>query len=102
MSTHSAIGGAVPQWTLGDRMAKARRSAGIGSQNMADYLDMTRQTITNYETDRTRPPRSVLIAWALSTGVPFEWLDTGQESPDGPGDQGIASTTCSIHYLNVA
>ena len=32
----------IPQWDLADRMAKSLRTAGIGVQEMADYLDVHR------------------------------------------------------------
>lgn len=67
----------VPQWTLGDRLRKAREHAAISSQQMADALDLSRNSITNYEHGRTRPSTLVLRAWALATGVPLEWLRTG-------------------------
>jgi transcriptional regulator with XRE-family HTH domain len=66
----------TPAWTLGDRLAKARSAAGIGSQDMADRLGVVRNTITNYEHDRTRVPHAVVVLWAQETNVPLDWLIT--------------------------
>lgn len=69
---------------LGDRLAKSLHVAGITSNDMADELEVSRTTISNYLNDRTHPKRLYLRMWALKTGVPIEWLETGQlpESPD--------------------
>ena len=82
------------EWTLGDRLAKARRHAGLTSSEMGDELGVTRYTVHNYETDRTTPRRATLIAWALRCGVPFEWLAHGDTAPapDGASEQGSAPT----------
>ncbi|HXJ24620.1 MAG TPA: helix-turn-helix transcriptional regulator [Streptosporangiaceae bacterium] len=70
-ATHPAT---VPQWTLGDRMRKARETAGLKQTDMAEDLGIGRSSIINYESDKAQPPRSVLIAWALRCGVDYEWL----------------------------
>ena len=62
------------QWTLGDRLAKARRAAGISSQEMAEALEITRNTVGNYEHGRTIPGRAMIMAWAAITNAPIEWL----------------------------
>jgi transcriptional regulator with XRE-family HTH domain len=65
---------AVPTFTLGDRLAKARSLAGISAQEMANQLGVSRNTISNYENDRTTPPRSVVILYAELCDVPEWWL----------------------------
>lgn len=86
--------GGVPTWDLADRLQKARRTAGIGVQQMADDLGYTRKTIGDYLNGRTAPRRSVIVAWAIRCGVSPAWLEHGvdidlRDGPDdGPG-QGI-------------
>ena len=63
---------------------------------IADELEVSRDTISNYLAGRTRTPRAVLIAWAFRTGVPLEWLLTGEEPQDNPG------ATNTIRYLTAA
>ena len=67
----------VPQWTLGDRMRKARETAGLKQTDMAEEIGIGRSSIINYESGRAVPPRPVLVAWALRCAVPYEWL-TGE------------------------
>lgn len=74
---HDLPTGTVPEWTLGDRLRKARTWAGLTTEELAEDLDVTSRTVTNYETDHTRPRRPVVALWALRTGVAFEWLDGG-------------------------
>lgn len=62
---------------MGDRLAKARRYAGIDQADMARRLHLNRNTIGNYENDRTGPrgvPYPVLVAWAAECGVTVAWL----------------------------
>lgn len=67
----------VPQWTLGDRLRKAREHAGLKQTDMAAEIGIGRSSIINYESDKAAPPRPVLVAWALRCAVPYEWL-TGE------------------------
>jgi transcriptional regulator with XRE-family HTH domain len=64
----------VPQWTLGDRLRKAREHAGLKQTEMAEEIGIGRSSIINYESDKAKPPRPVLVAWALRCAVPYEWL----------------------------
>jgi transcriptional regulator with XRE-family HTH domain len=78
----------APQWTLGDRMRKAREHAGLKQTELALATGISRASITNYETGKSTPSRPVLLSWAMATAVPVSWLRDGTEdySPDpGPG-----------------
>jgi len=83
MSTMTTDPGRVPDWTIGDRLSKALRSSGIGVQEMAQSLGLSRNTLTNYLHDKTRVPRPTLILWAMRTGVSLSWLETGIPPEDG-------------------
>ena len=65
----------IPAWTIGDRMAKARRAAGISTAAMCDYLGIHRNSCNAYEHDRARPPKYILRLWAIRCAVPADWLD---------------------------
>lgn len=67
----------VPEWTLGDRLAKARNAARISVEQMAAELGVSRNTVTNYEHDKTPAKRAVVRTYAATTGVPLEWLEGG-------------------------
>lgn len=78
--------GSVPQFDLADRMRKALRTAGVGVQEMADYLGVSRNTVGTWINGKIDPSKQSVRLWALRTGVPFEWLLNGEiPSPDGPG-----------------
>lgn len=70
----------TPEWTLGDRMAKARRDAGFTAQEIAARIGISRKSVWNYEHDTTKPLTPILRAWAEVTGTYVEWIETG-ESP---------------------
>lgn len=64
----------IPQWTLGDRLAKARDVAGLSTYAIAELLGVSRNTVTNWETGSTNPKRYAVEAWARATGVDVAWL----------------------------
>lgn len=64
-------------FTFGDRLRKARKESGIGSQDMADLLETSRTTISNYEAGRTEPPVTAVAKWAEITDVDLVWLIVG-------------------------
>lgn len=70
-------------FTLGDRLAKALAVANMSNQDMAEALDVSRNTVSNYINGNTHPKRLYLKEWAVRTGVPPEWLETGHV-PHGP------------------
>ncbi|AEL98197.1 transcriptional repressor [Mycobacterium phage BigNuz] len=104
MSITTERGYVVPQWDLADRLAKSLRFSGVSVQEMADHLELHRNTISGWMNGRGKTPkRAMLIAWAFKTGVPYEWLANGVESPDnGPDDDGGSrlgeSNPRPIHY----
>lgn len=73
----------LPQYA---RLHLARFMSGLEIQELADRMDISRGTVSNYEdADYTRQrQRSTIRLWALATGYPFEWLADGvPQSPDG-------------------
>ncbi len=78
--------GQIPQWTMADRLRKARDHAGLSQAELADAIGVSRNSISSYETGSIQPRRIVLNAWSLTTGVPLAWITTG-EMPDG--DDGV-------------
>jgi len=76
------IAGTVPQWTTRDRLRKAREITGQSQAEFAKDLGVSRGTVKNYESGAISAyRRPTLLAWAMRSGVPLEWLLTGQESP---------------------
>lgn len=77
---------AVPAWDLGDRMRKSLRHAGIETQEMADYLGVSRTSVSNWLNGHNRPSKPAIRLWALRTGVPFAWLSDGLSAPGESGN----------------
>lgn len=67
----------IPPILLGDRMRIALRHAEIGAGDMAEYLGVGRNTVSTWINGKHQPSRPALRLWALRTGVPLEWLETG-------------------------
>lgn len=72
----------IPEWTVGDRLAKARQSARVSRDEMAQLLGVHRNTVSNYERGTTAPSVAVLRVWAQRCEVPFEWLRSGEVGLD--------------------
>lgn len=66
----------APEWTLGDRIRRARRNAGMDRLALARKLGVSRQTIGFWENDETQPRRfaETLDLLAEITGVDRDWL----------------------------
>ena len=78
--------GVVPAWELFDRLRKAREWRGLEQADLARDLGVSRNTISAAERGKTQPRRSLLMAWAMRTGVSLHWLLTGSaRSGGGPG-----------------
>lgn len=82
MSTQTT--GTIPNWTLGDRLRKARAITGMTTREFAERIGVSHGTITNAEGDKRAVRPITIKAWAMATGVDIEWLQTGHGS-GGPG-----------------
>jgi transcriptional regulator with XRE-family HTH domain len=64
----------VPAWTLGDRLRKARATAGLTRPQLAAGVGVSVRAIAAAETDERAPGQLELGRWAQVTGVPVGWL----------------------------
>lgn len=71
----------IPPETLGWRLRRALDFAGIGVEELADELEVSRKTVGNWAHDRNRPSPTTLKVIALRLGVPHEWLKDGATVP---------------------
>lgn len=86
----------IPSMTIGDRLRRSRKAAGIKSGQMAVLLSVDANTISNYENDRiTNYPMTRMRRWAEVTGVPVDWLLGGSE-------QAMQVRPCGLRYWRVA
>jgi transcriptional regulator with XRE-family HTH domain len=80
----------IPEWSLGERLRKARAWAGVSVEQLAADIGRTSRTIRNYENDATTAPLLVLKCYAMRTRVPVRWFQTGEDC--GPDDDPEVST----------
>lgn len=85
MTNTAPLGGDVPEWTLGNRLWRARSHLGVTQQELATRLGIGLQQVKNGESDKRAPRRGVILGWAVATGVDPNWLENG--TPGG-GDTG--------------
>lgn len=79
--------GRIPAFTAGDRLKKAREAAGLDQGELAETTGISRSTVSHLELDKAPLKRSYLQLWAMATGVPVEWLETGRDNPPPPPGQ---------------
>ena len=92
----------IPSWDQADRLRKALREAGLGVQDMADYLGVSRNTIGRYLSGAAPAKIQTLRLWAMRCGVSYEWLRSGvsEVNPDSdPG--GVASNRCTLPQATI-
>lgn len=93
MTSQPFDAGRVPEWTRGDYLRKARVAADMTVKQLSIATGISEKTINNYEADRHEPRRPNMLAWAMATGVPLSWLESGTlPSPpngDGPDPSGL-------------
>jgi transcriptional regulator with XRE-family HTH domain len=86
------------EFDLGDRMRKALRIADVSSIEVADYLGVSPTSVSNWLGGRAKPRRGMLRSFALRTGVPFVWLETGV-APSSDGDDGATGDVVRLEGL---
>lgn len=59
MSTQ--VAGRVPEWTLGDRLRKARQVTGMTTRQFATEIGVAQGTVTGAENDTRQPRRITLL-----------------------------------------
>jgi DNA-binding transcriptional regulator YiaG len=77
---------AVPQFEMRHRMELALEYGNISVSEIAAELGMSRTTISNWLHGRTEPRRRDLIVWALTCGVPLEWIIDGTVPDAAPAE----------------
>ena len=83
MTRAVVTGGVVPDWTLSDRLRKAREFANLSQGELAEAVDLSPRAVGNYEAGRRVPRRPAILAWSAATGVSMFWLENGESPPSG-------------------
>jgi transcriptional regulator with XRE-family HTH domain len=81
----------VPEWTLGWRLQRSLAHAEITVPEMADKLNVTRQTVRRWATDLIVPKPIYVKEWALICGVPYSWLAYGHATGPTAGGEELLS-----------
>lgn len=65
-----------PEWTIGDRIRKARRHAGLSQDQLAERIESPSASLAAWELDYQKPRQWPVIAAkvALATGIDRDWL----------------------------
>lgn len=65
------------EFGLHDRLRKALEVSGTSVQAMADACGVSRNTVGNWLSGRTKPTKGALMLWSTVTNAPLNWLETG-------------------------
>lgn len=80
VSPTSTPPGRVPEFTLADRLRKARESAGRSQAELAAMLGVSRRTISACEIGDVVVRRPIIISWAMATRTDLFWLEHGRRA----------------------
>lgn len=93
--TINPVGDPRFEMDMADRMTKALRFSGLGVAQIAERLEVSRNAVSSWINGRHKPRRRDLVGFALATGYPVEWIETGT-APDPDGDGGPAEPPVGI------
>lgn len=71
---------------LGGRIAAARKKANLSQTELGKAFDLTRSSVSQWESEGTEPTPSNLRAIAIRCGVDYHWLATGEGNMIKPQD----------------
>lgn len=66
---------------LGERLARARKYAGLSQGEIADALDMSRVSVSNYERGLREPSFGFVVRWADVCRVDLEYFAAAELEP---------------------
>lgn len=79
----------IPEWTLGDRLTKARETGRDGTEipvpEMAELMGRKTSTIYAWENDERTPSFAKINLWAEICGVDPVWLAYGYDGNQTTG-----------------
>ena len=77
-------------WTLGDRLRKARRAVGVSQERFAATLGVNKKSLAAWELDTNEPRNLVALAKRieLAYGIPVSWTLGLKDEYPGPNGTG--------------
>ncbi|WP_373454423.1 helix-turn-helix domain-containing protein [Rhodococcus sp. 05-2255-3B1] len=85
---------------MSDRLKKALAHSDVSVTEMADYLGVTRETISRWINGRTKIGKAPLRLWALRTGVRLAWIEHGTAVAESPRPDGDPNGGSSLPHLD--
>lgn len=91
------------EWSVADRLRKAREEAGMTQQQLADRIDVSQRTVSNYENPAHDGARKPLVVkqWAFATGFDYDLVMTGEPGPDSPDGLGVGPSGCDGEVIDI-
>jgi transcriptional regulator with XRE-family HTH domain len=74
----------VPDFTLGDRLRRAREACGLTQTELADAIGISQRSISSYEGDISIPNLLTLRMWGAVCQVNLSWLAWGDKARAEP------------------
>jgi len=68
---------------IGERMKAARQQARLTQQQVADAIQSTKASVSQYENDYYHPSLETLVRFSELTGASLDWLILGRETSMG-------------------
>lgn len=70
------------QWDIADRLRKTLRTYDVSVQDMATYLEVSRNTVGSWLNGRHQPRKRDVRLWAMRIGQPelVDWLYGGTQT----------------------
>lgn len=87
--------------TFGERLTNLRKSKGLSQEQLAQELDLTRQTISKWELDQSTPDLEYIVKLSDFYGVSTDHLIKGEpaEQEYGAVNYKSESTGLKIHHV---
>lgn len=96
-NAHAYATGAIPVWTFGDKIRKARDITGLDQKAFAQQIDVSASSLAAYETGRTSPrfrdAPQIAKSIQMLTGIPYQWFLVDDEPPTFKGPAASESGT---------
>ncbi len=67
--------------TFGERLYEMRRKSGLSQEQLAEKLEVSRQSISKWESDKAYPEMTRLLFMSDYFGVSLDYLMRGEETP---------------------
>lgn len=73
----------IPEWRLADRVRRAVDFGNVDKQEWADECGVSIKTVYNWISGHSRPRRVYLKELSRLSGVPLEWIESGDDLHKG-------------------